>query len=777
MSLTKTQSGILKGSIKKNNVKPGTYTVILSDLKTAAWENTKADISGTLTANIYSVGMSGKKVRVSFWESDLAKMPFLIDHKDVTLTGDKTSVTWKYPDEQMKKKKNSDRPSCPKYNFTVHGPMNLRIIKSVNDLELTTTVKISVIDDDKKPVAHEPFILQYANKTTAELKTDKNGIAEIKKVAIGNIKILFKRDPFIGPEQSVVVDNFKNSLLYDLDIFKENKFFACSSVVKCSHIVKDHYRFVLNPPYYAIVQSFDTKHIQSNDMKYKTDILSIYIKTNKKLTEKKNTSVLQKTSEAGIKRWDMDCMWSNSDNTADPFLPEFWRQLYNPQEFYISGLRDPLSVKLYKPDQYSLSLKFPPIRRFQCGSKLAKQDILIKGIGKSNETKDLSPPDLFESKSWKFSNELALLPFTGDKPVVYKVNSVERTISALSALGPLVRMIAGFQKIIQAIKENIPEAGIYVDTQLKLFEGLFKIEWGWKEYNDHRAFMRMAAIFDITLIGFSYEIGVGVSGFSFKLQVFALIKCNLTISFNGERVSPDNTVEIAFPIKVIADASVGARFEALYIVKIEGAVTTGIEIQGFFKISSREGPSLKANITWTGIKANITASVSVAKSAGMKEPVKEFDVKTSTIESTKRERVLVDSVPLGVFQWPSKEEYSPPFIPREKVAEIINNVFRTGSNLCVHDENNNEINLNTIVNMMADYIDKRKDVSRTEKTVEAFALVIRNRMKELYTRPAWGVFKSLAFKDYKKFCNHEVKQYLDDMVDPASDTIANLHEH
>ncbi|HMA64943.1 MAG TPA: hypothetical protein VKO63_07095, partial [Chitinispirillaceae bacterium] len=674
-------------------------------------------------------------------------------------------------------KKNADRPSCPKYHFTVHGPMNQRIIKSVNDIELTTTVKISVIDDDKKPVAQEPFTFQYANKTTDELKTDKNGVAEIKKVAIGNIKIQFKRDPFIAPEQSVVVDNFKNSLVYDLDIFKENKFFACSCVVKCSHIIKDHYRFVLNPPYYAIVQSFDTKHIQSNDTKYKSDILSLYLKNNKKLTEKNNTAVVQKTSEAGIKRWDMDCMWSNSDNTANPFLPDFWRQLYNPQELSVSGLRDPLSVKLYKPDQYSLSLKFPPIRRFQSGIKLAKQDILKKGIGKSNETKDLSPEDVHESKSWKIGTDLATIPFSGDKPVIYKVNSVERTISGLSALGSLVRMITAFQKIIQAIKDNIPEAGIYVDMQFKLFEGLFKYEWGWKEYKDHRAFMRMAAIVDITLIGISFELGVGVSGFSIKLQVFALLKSNLTISFNGERVSPENTAEISFPIKTTADASVGARFEALYIVKIEGTVTTGIEIKGFFKISTREGPSLNASITWTGIKANITVSANVAKSAGTKEPEKKFDGKTSTIESTKRERVLVDAVPLGVFQWPSQEKYAPLFIPREKVVAVIDKVFREGSNLCVHDEKNNEIDLKTIVNRMADYIDKRKNVNRTEETVRIFALAVRNRMKELYTRPAWSLFKSLAFKDYTNFCNTEIKQHLDKMVDQGSDLVAKLDTH
>jgi hypothetical protein len=61
MNSSKTQNGILKGSIKKNNVKPGTYKVVISDLKTAAWETTKADISDTLTANIYSVGMSEKR--------------------------------------------------------------------------------------------------------------------------------------------------------------------------------------------------------------------------------------------------------------------------------------------------------------------------------------------------------------------------------------------------------------------------------------------------------------------------------------------------------------------------------------------------------------------------------------------------------------------------------------------------------------------------------------------------------------------------------------------
>jgi hypothetical protein len=773
MNSSKTQSGILKGSIQKNNVKPGTYKVVVSDLKTAAWEKTKADIADTLTAHIYSVGMSGKKVEVYFWESDLARTPFLIDKMDVTLTGDCTSITWKYPDEKIKNKKVSDRPSCPKYYFRVHGPKNLRIIKSANDLELTTTVKISVIDDDKKPVPQEVFRITYANKIEADFKTDKNGKAELKKVPLGNTKIKFKRDPFIAPEQPVIVEDLSTIREYTLDIFKENNFYACSCVVNCSHKIKDHYRLVLNPPYYAIVQSFDTKHIQSNDTKYKSDILSIYLKTNKKLTEKNNTPVVQK-NEGGFKRWNMDCMWSNSDNTVIPFLPEFWRQLYNPQELSVNGLRDPLTVKLYKPDQYSLSIKFPPIRRFQCGLKLAKQDILKQGVGSSNKTKDLSPDPIDESKSWKFSKELASLPFSGDKPVIYKVNSVERTISALNALGSLVRMITGFQKILQAIKENIPEAGIYVDFQLKLLEGVFKIEWGWKEYKDHRAFMRMAAIIDITLIGISYEIGVGVSGFSFKLQVFASLKENLTISFNGERVSPDNTGEISFPLKFTADASVGARFEALYIVKVEGTVTTGIEIKGFFKISSREGPSLNATINWTGIKANITASASVAKSAGTKEPVKKFDGKTSTIESTKRERVLVDSVPLGVFKWPSQEKYTPTFFPRERVVEVIDKVFRTGSNLSVRDENNKEIDLKTIVNKMADYIDKRNDVSRSEKTVEAFALAVRNKMIELYTRPDWGLFKSLAYKDYTKFCNKEVKQYLDEMIDQESDTIAKL---
>jgi hypothetical protein len=72
--------------------------------------------------------------------------------------------------------------------------------------------------------------------------------------------------------------------------------------------------------------------------------------------------------------------------------------------------------------------------------------------------------------------------------------------------------------------------------------------------------MRLAAIVDITLIEINFEIGVGASEFSFKLQLFALLEDKMVLSFNGERVSPDNTVEISFLLKKTINASIGARF-------------------------------------------------------------------------------------------------------------------------------------------------------------------------------------------------------------------------
>jgi hypothetical protein len=762
-----TQNGILSGSIQKNNVKPGAHNIKLYGFTGAKWEKNSADISETLLVNIFSEGMDGQSVTIQFYEGALNNPGTLIDTKETKISGDQTDFQWKLPQDKLKNLKASKRPSMPRYYFIANVKKLSRSMTSLNFLDLTTTVKISLLDDQKKVVANEPFTIKLATGAVITSKTDRNGKAEIKKVPIGVHNIQFTKNPLIAPDKPICIESLQRSSGYSIDVFNENTYYTNNCVIRCSHKINEHYRYVLNPPFYEIVQDapkYSSLGPAGDRKPLESDLINIYTNVKKQLSEQTGKKIIEKPAESGYLRYDLECLHEQKKNSELFFLPEFWKQLKNPLVLNVNGLRNTIPVKIYKPDQYALSIQFPAIQEFSAGAKLTKE--YHSGLV-SNAPKYVSKPLKCEDKSWSFKEGL---PFTGDKPVNYKINNREVAISAFDALGSMLLMITQFQKIITLIKEDIPEAGFYVEFRQKLFEGTFSIEWGWKEYQDHRAFMRMAAILDVTLIGISFELGIGVSGLSFKLQIFALLEGKVGVSFNGERVSPDNAVELVFPIKTTIEGSVGARFEAGYIVKIEGKVTTGIEIKGQFKINTTEGVSIGGNIDWTGIKATLTASANVAKSAGNKEFSKDDygKVETNTLGSNKREYTLINSAPLGQFQWPSQEKYVPTFVPREKVIEKIKSVFTKGYNVRVRDAKDNEIDLDKLANIFADYIDKWKDIERSERSIEAIAFSIRTHLLSLATKPTWhSLLKSVEHYAFVTFCHTELTKILNKAINPA----------
>ena len=85
----------------------------------------------------------------------------------------------------------------------------------------------------------------------------------------------------------------------------------------------------------------------------------------------------------------------------------------------------------------------------------------------------------------------------------------------------------------------------------------------WKEHTDHRIYRYVDVNLKVVLFSITFEFGVGVSAFSFKVQVFAQLSGELSMEISGKRTSPDGDVGVNLgPFKATIKGAIGARAEA-----------------------------------------------------------------------------------------------------------------------------------------------------------------------------------------------------------------------
>ncbi|APR88282.1 Lyzozyme M1 (1,4-beta-N-acetylmuramidase) [Minicystis rosea] len=426
---------------------------------------------------------------------------------------------------------------------------------------------------------------------------------------------------------------------------------------------------------------------------------------------------------------------------------EFWQQLFLGRTYRIQNLARPVDVIAYPTHKWKLGIKFPAMKSLKVGSKLEKQSMAVAGPGYFGAAKKTTHTLEIEKTGWKkvkettsvetskatgvvvtnsqiavINQNVAKLEYTQEAASNKVVSAVSlsrdnedislKKVPALKALFSIVEVVNDIMGVIRAIQDNVPKVGWYAEVEVQVLQGKLGLEWQWKEHRDHRAFLWMKAGIEMTLFSISLEIGVGVSGCSFKAQVFAKVEGAVETALSAERVSPDAWDAVQIPLKVSITGTVGARFEAGNFINVEATLETALEVEGTLKLNTSKGLGASVSFTWTGLKGKINASIGKGGSLG----------------SYSGSQTFIDSVDLGSSEWPSPEPYNPEYTPRARIKEIISGEvtgFWNGIQVYSGDRAWSD---DEMVEKLTKKIDSRTDIRRDTRSIEGLVKDIRQRL-------------------------------------------------
>ena len=292
------------------------------------------------------------------------------------------------------------------------------------------------------------------------------------------------------------------------------------------------------------------------------------------------------------------------------------------------------------------------------------------------------------------------------------------------------------------------------------------------EYKDNRAYYYIGTNIDIKLIDFKFELGIGVSGFSFKIQIYGSLTGGVTLSVKLSRYSPNGNGEVAVPFSAEIVGSLGTRAEVGCFVKMEGSVETGIKLEdGAFKFRHSDGYSIGCSLKWSGIVGKLKISAGTAKKEGAEE---KMDEKTSSTF----EHELIGSEELGKWEWSSKHqpEYKPPTISRDDLHKMLKKKLTEGVDILVKIGEgllgNKYMDFDKMAEQIEERIHARNDIRMDPKSAEALVLEIRQSLENIMNRRYHGLTAYLEQDQFKSFLDgSELKYILDKDIDPMQELI------
>ncbi len=454
------------------------------------------------------------------------------------------------------------------------------------------------------------------------------------------------------------------------------------------------------------------------------------------------------------------------DIDKDNFLtPSFWTEYLRKTTYSVTGAPSAIAVTVYNPRQYKFEFKFPPLGRVKAGAKLEKD---IERSGRSFSTPGVTKESwAAEAEGWSPST-LSFDKISGGSPgqtiaptkkalIAFSVDDDAQEVEVIQYIGTLLNFYTACMGIVDAIKENAPKVGWYIDFELQLMQGGVAIQWYWKEHTDTRVFQFIDFNIELKIFCITFELGIGISGLGFKAQVFAQLSGELSISANAQRNDPDGLPGFAIPVKGTIKGALGARFEAGNLFKAEGKGETGLEV--VVELGINRGRStivhLDGSTSWTGIKIEATVS------GGL------FGLG----RSKKWERTLVQPTRLGGFDWPKPEPFKPPYLSRGRIKTVLQNVITSGFNvrvIRVVEGLGNDVHWTPaqIATALADQIDAHESFHRTSKMVDGVAHAIRKDLDRLGSRWGRDWIEETAFLSYAR--GPELRAHLDAMVNPAA---------
>jgi len=419
---------------------------------------------------------------------------------------------------------------------------------------------------------------------------------------------------------------------------------------------------------------------------------------------------------------------------------EFWSQINKGTPIQVSGIPESVSIIHYSPHKWKLEVMIPQLRGLKMGSRLGDGQVSQRYAAMDR------PKGTFEE-----SKDIVKLSRDGNK-IALERGDIESFLQ-------IYKYAVAVYDFIRTIKDNVPKVGWYADFELQLLQGPVAAEWGWKEFDDHRAFLWYSVGVEVTIFSVQFELGVGLQITGFKAQLFAQLSGSVGAKLVGERTSPDNDVQIQATYDRRITGALGVRFEAGEVVKLEGKGETAIGVSGDITWESSKGLSGGIKGYWTGITTSYT-----------------FSVKHGALgyERSGQKR-LVDEATIGEKRWPEKEKYNPEYVTRDRIKSIVSDKLTQGWNVRVFTPSDawykpdTGWSIDQIAERLAAKIDARADIRRDAKSIEGLAHDIRQRLDVLGER--WGRDYIEAAR-FESFVNGELDAMMTaTYIDPVRDAL------
>ncbi|WP_437806599.1 hypothetical protein [Sorangium sp. So ce1078] len=439
-----------------------------------------------------------------------------------------------------------------------------------------------------------------------------------------------------------------------------------------------------------------------------------------------------------------------------PF-PPFWRALNEKTSYTFGAGPRPVSVEVYNPRQFKLELKFPPLESFKAGYKYSAYSRTFKGDSlstlsiakKKTVTKELE----ISEEGWKpstlkiaKSSSSHTTTTTGGKTtqkhdpesetstkladsIVLSRDGGALSIDAAKIVGSLLEFIKEVLRLMKTIQSYAPQVGWYFELDIQVMQGGLAAEWYWQEWQDHRVFRYVDVKAALDIFSITFEIGVGVSAFTCKLQVFGQVSGSLGVEMSFTRYKPDGGIGISRQIKGRIAGALGARVEAAYFLKFDAKMETALEVDltvGINQPNRSQIISIDGGFVWTGIACTATGSIGMWGICG-----------TKTWKGT-----LVPKSDRLHVEWPSPKEYKPPFMSRDAIKAVLVKVLSRSWDVRVFTPSGSVLvadkawTVDDVAGALAARIERDHAFHRTPEMVDALANAVRQDLDALGDR--WG---------------------------------------
>ncbi len=767
----------VSSQLKQNGTDPGDHKIGPVDIVNIEWSKKELLVGESIEARVETLGYKdGTPIHFDFYETDNNCPDKLRASIDCKISGNGARTIWKYPEDIFPKNDVKTHYSFAQIYFNAWTE---DIAEGSDLIPLYSDLNIKVLKENGTPIENVEMILNRSDGLISTHTTDGAGMVKVKKLPPRIHQIKFPASGRIVPENEFTADlgappRFRNiaALGTRVHIFK-----LIELVVYCGHKISGKRRVGSNANVFEVVPD-----VTGSDA-FKDEV--VILSRTATVLSCKGVALEKKADEYGMSAFKLACT-QEFQHVPNIFSGEFWKGLYSPREYPISGLPTPLTLKCYRPDLYKLQIKFPALRKWSGGSKIAEstKDVV-------NDLKNRKVPKFIkerrptEKTGWTL--EKGPKPGSSELPVVLSRNGYDLKIDFLKTVGAVVDLGNKVLGIIKTVQDNAPKIGWYFEFEMQLLQGTFVAEWGWKEYTDHRAYYYVGGNFDFKIIDINFEVGIGVSGFSFKVQLFVSLSGSASLSAKISSYSPD-AGELSIPFGGEIAGKVGARAQAGCFLKLEGTAETSIKIaDGFLKFQAQKGWSGECGITWTGLNLKVNISGGFGKKGGTEEGAAASEPPKRELRETGSKELWSHEfwgpVDIGKWEWGnnSQTSYDPPMMPEEDLRKLIKEVLTKGDNIRVKTGSgwagNKYMEYGDVAEEIVKKIVARTDLRREPKAMDSLANKIHKELQNIMGRNITsGVHLAHMEKtQFDDFLNSRtLQELLDKQIDPLLE-IVNKH--